>query len=69
MVVGWLTSSEGGLRWARNIAFFVFLINDQYVYELTDNEIKNGGFGYGIGLYHADLHNTFEFDNFIIQAP
>ena len=50
-------------------SFFVFLINDQYVYELTDNEIKNGGFGYGIGLYHADLHNTFEFDNFIIQAP
>lgn len=50
-------------------SFFVFLINDQYVYELTDNEIKNGGFGYGVGLYHADLHNTFEFDNFIIQAP
>jgi hypothetical protein len=47
----------------------VFLINDQYVYELTDNEIKNGGFGYGVGLYQADLHNTFEFDNFIIQAP
>lgn len=50
-------------------SFFVFLINDQYVYELTDNDIKNGGFGYGIGLYHADLRNTFEFDNFIIQAP
>jgi len=50
-------------------SFFVFLINDQYVYELTDNDIKDGGFGYGIGLYHADLHNTFEFDNFIIQAP
>lgn len=50
-------------------SFFVFLINDQYVYELTDNDIKNGGLGYGIGLYHADLHNTFEFDNFMIQAP
>lgn len=50
-------------------SLFVFLINDQYVYELTDNDIKDGGFGYGIGLYHADLHNTFEFDNFIIQAP
>lgn len=50
-------------------SFFVFLINDQYVYELMDSDIKNGGFGYGIGLYHADLHNTFEFDNFIIQAP
>jgi len=50
-------------------SLFVFLINDQYVYELVDDEIKTGGFGYGIGLYHVDLHNTFEFDNFVIQSP
>ena len=26
VVMGWLTSTEGGIRWAKNIAFFLFII-------------------------------------------
>ena len=26
VVAGWLTSTEGGIRWAKNIAFFLFII-------------------------------------------
>ena len=48
---------------------FVFLINDQYVYELVDDSIEKGGVGYGVEFNEADLHNTFEFDNFVVQFP
>ena len=50
-------------------SYFVFLINDQFVYELTDKDIRKGGFGYGVGLYVKDLRNSFEFDNFMLQTP
>lgn len=49
--------------------YFVFLINNQFVYELTNNDIKKGDFGYGVWLNQKDLHNSFEFDNFVLSTP
>lgn len=48
---------------------FVFLINDQFVGEMIDGDIKKGAVGFGVAFYHVDLQNSFEFDNFTLQTP
>jgi hypothetical protein len=50
-------------------SYFVFLINDQFVGEMYDEDIKEGSVGLGVTFYHTDLQNSFEFDNFILQTP
>lgn len=50
-------------------SYFVFLINDQFVGEMIDEEIKEGSVGFGVVFYHVDLQNSFEFDNFSLQTP
>ena len=50
-------------------SYFVFLINDQFVGEMIDEEIKEGSAGFGVVFYHIDLQNSFEFDNFSLQTP
>lgn len=50
-------------------SFFVFLINDQLVFEMVDDSIEQGALGFGVTFYHIDLQNSFEFDNFIVQVP
>ena len=50
-------------------SYFVFLINDQFVGEMIDEEIKEGSVGFGVVFYHIDLQNSFEFDNFVLQTP
>lgn len=50
-------------------SFFVFLINDQFVFEVVDEGIDQGTLGFGVTFFHVDLQNSFEFDNFIVQVP
>ena len=50
-------------------SLFVFLINDQFVFEIVDNGIDQGTLGFGVTFYHVDLQNSFEFDNFIVKTP
>lgn len=48
---------------------FMFFINNQFVSEITDDRIKEGNAGFGVGFPKGDLQNTFEFDNFILRVP
>jgi hypothetical protein len=48
---------------------FIFLINDRYVAEMTDDRIPKGTTALAIVLHGADLQATFEFDNFEIRIP
>lgn len=50
-------------------SLFVFLINDQFVFEVVDAGIDHGTLGFGVAFFHIDLQNSFEFDNFIVKTP
>jgi hypothetical protein len=50
-------------------SFLVFLINDQFVFEVVDEGIDQGTLGFGVTFFHVDLQNSFEFDNFIVKIP
>ena len=48
---------------------FIVFINDQFVVEIRDDEIKNGQTALAVGLGLADAQATFEFDNVEIRVP
>ena len=48
---------------------FIFLINNQYVADVTNDRIPKGTTGLGIELNDADLQANFEFDNLELRAP
>jgi hypothetical protein len=49
--------------------YFVFLINDQVVANLYNDEIPRGITGLAIELFTPDQKSTFEFDNFELREP
>jgi len=48
---------------------FIFLINDQYVADVTDEHILKGTTALAIQVYEADLKANFEFDNLELRTP
>jgi hypothetical protein len=48
---------------------FLFLVNDQYVAELDDQNIARGKVGLMMTLYNVDDTAAFEFDNFELRIP
>jgi hypothetical protein len=48
---------------------FLFLVNDQYVAEIDDENIARGKVGLMIGLNHIDDTAAFELDNFELRVP
>jgi hypothetical protein len=48
---------------------FLFLVNDQYVAELDDQNIASGKVGLMFYLNHADDVAVFELDNFELRVP
>lgn len=48
---------------------FIFFINDHYVGEMTDDQIKKGTTAIAVELHGSDLQATIEFDNFELRAP
>ena len=48
---------------------FVFFINDQYLFDMTDDKIGKGQVGLAVELAQENDQAVFEFDNLLIQAP
>lgn len=48
---------------------FIFFINDQYLVEITDDNIREGTAAIAIEVSEADTQATFEFDNFELRVP
>ena len=48
---------------------FVFYINDQFVGETHNDQLKNGMSAIAIGLYAPDQKGTFEFNTIELRAP
>jgi hypothetical protein len=48
---------------------FVFMINDQLVAELQDDQIKSGITGLAVELSYSGVNGVVEFDNVELLAP
>lgn len=74
-VIDWTTSSAirsdgpNRLTVIAEGSHFIFLINDQYVADVTDDHIARGTVALAITLHTVDQQAVFEFDNFELRAP
>ena len=48
---------------------FIFLINDQFVAELTNSQIETGKIALAIELYDANDQGNYQFDNIELRVP
>lgn len=74
-LIRWTASSSIRIGEANRVTIivqgphFIFLINDQYVGDATNDRIAKGTAGLAIGLNAADARSMVEFDNVEIRTP